>query len=80
MLHRNCGKLLNDEIFVAQVYFVMFNTQAGVTEYALYFLPGTFRAISWYSRLFLFSLFSYWYQIFVEHYAALLKIYNYRKI
>lgn len=27
LLHRNCRKLLNGEIFVAQVYFVMFNAR-----------------------------------------------------
>lgn len=50
-LHRNCGKLLNGEIFVAQVYFVMFNArQAAVAEYALHFLPGPLCVISRYTR------------------------------
>jgi len=50
-LHRNCGKFLNDEIFVAQVYFVTFNARrVAVTEYALHFLPGPLRAISRYAR------------------------------
>lgn len=51
-LHRNCGKLLNGEIFVAQVYFVMFNARrAAVAEYTLHFLPGPLRgAIPRYAR------------------------------
>lgn len=58
-LHRNCGKLLNGEIFVAQVYFVMFNARrAAIAEYALHFLPGSLRAISRYARSFLASSFS----------------------
>lgn len=44
-------KLLNGEIFVAQVYFIMFNARrAAVAEYALHFLPGPLCVISRYTR------------------------------
>jgi len=67
-LHRNCGKLLNDEIFVAQVYFVTFNARrVAVTEYALHFLPGPLRAISRYAR---FSQARIVKHAFFEHYIV----------